>query len=458
MTPDHLVQRLHDARAATLALVAGLDDPGLRAQPHRDFSPVGWHLGHLAFTEAYWVHGRCGGDDRLWKPFARAFSQGGRPKHRRCELPAKGELLAYLEQVRDRTVSYLDRVDGSTEAADPLQRDGYVAWLVECHEHQHRETISMLMGLADLQGRSSAAAPDDEAGAPGGGPTEGDAAAGAGAAPGDPAARHQGEPPPMVAVPGGEFLMGTDAHLAYDNERRSHRAACGDFRLDAHPVTAAAWMAFMADGGYRDPRLWTEAGWCWRQQLGVAHPLGWRFRDDRWVRRRLDGVAPIDGREPVCGVSWYEANAFARWRGARLPTEVEWERAAALHAAVDPEQPTDAALDLAGSGPRPVAADGGSGGLTSPSAAGATPTPSDLSALSDLLGNVWEWTGSAFAPYPGFEPFPYRGYSAPYFGDHRVLRGGSFATSPVIARPSFRNWYLPHIREVFAGLRCAEDG
>lgn len=414
MTTTELSRGLDAARDATLALVAGLDDRALAAQPHPDLSPIGWHLGHVAFTEAYWLHGKLAGDDQLWKPFVRAWSQGGRSKVARRELPARETLFGYLEAVRERSRECLGRVDPGS--SDPLEREGYLAWLVECHEHQHRETMSMVLSLGD-------APPLD----------------------GPPASPRAAEPlvddgeAERLSIPGGHFVMGTDAHLAYDNERRLHAVECDDFGLDAHPVTSAAWQRFLDDGGYDDARLWTGAGWRWKEAQGVSAPRGWRLRDGRWMRRRLDGLSPLDGREPVCGVSWFEADAFARWRGARLPTEAEWERAARLYEASAQAQTSAAPAPRPGSGPAPVRGGASADGPT------------------DLLGNVWEWTGSAFSPYPGFEPFPYPGYSQPYFGDHWVLRGGSFATSPVIARPSFRNWYLPHVREVFAGLRCAWD-
>jgi len=227
-----------------------------------------------------------------------------------------------------------------------------------------------------------------------------------------------------VRVPGGTTMIGHDGAAALDNERPAHPVEVGAFELQRHPATQAQFAAFIADGGYRRRELWTEEGWTWRAREDVARPCHWR------------AGAPD---HPVAGVSAHEADAFARWAGARLPSEREWEHAAR------------GLVSSAGCGNF-----GGVRGQTTP--VGQFPAGRSADGAFDLLGNVWEWTASNFEPYPGFSAWPYEGYSQAWFdGRHRVLRGGSWATRSCPLRPSFRNWYPAETRQILAGFRCARD-
>jgi len=214
-----------------------------------------------------------------------------------------------------------------------------------------------------------------------------------------------------VSVKGGPFVMGTSDHpWAYDNERPAHEIDVPGFVIDRAPVANDEYLAFIEAGGYRERRWWSEDGWAWRTETGAEAPLFW-YRDNggRWRRRRFgrDEAVPTD--EPVQHVCWYETDAFTRFAGRRLPTEIEWEKAVA------------------------------SGAIT----AGR---------------QVWEWTASDFAGYPGFTSFPYREYSEVFFGpDYKVLRGGSWATHPEASRATFRNWDYPLRRQIFTGFRGARD-
>jgi iron(II)-dependent oxidoreductase len=217
-----------------------------------------------------------------------------------------------------------------------------------------------------------------------------------------------------VLIQAGPLSLGADeeALWAYDNERPRHEVTLPAFRIDRAPVRNACWLEFMAGDGYRDRALWSDEGWAWRTAEQAEAPLYWQRGGDGWLVRRFDRAEPVPTAEPVQHVSWYEADAYARWAGKRLPSEAEWEKAARV----------------AGN------------------------------ELEQMQGAIWQWTASHFKGYPGFRAFPYAEYSEVFFGEeHRVLRGGSWVTDEVVARTSFRNWDYPQRRQIFAGVRCADD-
>ena len=248
--------------------------------------------------------------------------------------------------------------------------------------------------------------------------------------------------------------MGTDDRLrAYDNERPAREVEVATFRIDVTPVTNGDYLAFMHDGGYQRRPLWTEEGWRWRQETVAEAPVHWRPDGGGWRAMVFGRPTAIDPDCPVVHVSWYEADAYARWAGKRLPTEAEWEKAAAW----------DAGRHLSRRfpwGDRPP--DGDRANLDqrrlSPVPVGSFPHGRSPYGCLQMLGDVWEWTDSWFDGYPGFQSHPYREYSEIFFGrQYRVLRGGSFATSALVARNTFRNWDFPERRQIFAGFRCAES-
>lgn len=380
-------ERLQSARARTLDFVSELDDRLLTAWPDPELSPICWHLGHVAFSEARFVL-EPRGVTRWTEPHERSYAQGASPKWERAAGYDRASLFAYLRDVR--------------EAVLATPHDEYFDWFLACHEHQHRETIAQVLTLAGGTQPTSRPTPLHAASA---GPVA----------------------PERVVYRRCDVYLGTDRALAYDNERPRIEARIEPFALASHPVSVRSYVDFIDDGGYARREHWSDEGWRWRERHRPVAPRCWKRMDGELLRGRCDGLAPLDPHEPVCGLTWYEADAFTRWAGGRLPTEVEWEHAA--------ENACPRVLELASSGPVPL-------------------TPES----TDMLGNVWEWTASWFEPRTGFQAHPYRGYSTPYFGGtHRVLRGGSFATSALIATATFRNWFEPYIHQAFAGVRVAYD-
>jgi iron(II)-dependent oxidoreductase len=245
--------------------------------------------------------------------------------------------------------------------------------------------------------------------------------------------------------------MGTNSRAwTLDNERPAHLVDVPPFFIDTHPVTNGAFAEFVADGGYERPHWWSADGWRWRQEAMLAAPAFWAGDGRGWTVHRLGMVEDVDPSQPVQHVCWYEADAYARWRGARLPTEAEWEKAASWspdgHKRVwpwgdEPPGPEHANLGQRRWGPAPI---------------GTHPAGASAWGVHEMIGDVWEWTASDFHGYPGFESFPYREYSEVFFGpEYKVLRGGSWATDPVAMRCTFRNWDYPIRRQIFAGFRCA---
>jgi iron(II)-dependent oxidoreductase len=315
-------------------------------------------------------------------------------------------------------------------ASDTL--GSYALPLVIQHEAQHQETMLQAIALReDLEYRprfAAAALPDH-------------------------AARPLTE---TVLVPGGAFIMGSnDNEWAYDNERPAHEVHVASFRISRAPVTNTEYLGFMAQGGYARRNLWSEAGWAWLQSAKRQAPGHWRATGGGgahgWQALVFGRLEPLHPDGIVMHVSWYEAEAYARWAGARLPTEAEWEKAAAW----DPSKGASQRYPW-GNAPWDATRANLDQERLAPARANAYPEGQSAYGCLQMLGDVWEWTDSWFDGYPGFEAFPYEEYSKVFFGQqYRVLRGGSFATRTHVARNTFRNWDLPERSQIFSGFRCA---
>jgi len=411
---------LVQTRARTLELVGALTDAQLSQQHSVLMSPIVWDLGHIASYEEEWIVGGACGRGSLYDPIAHPRAERGR-----LPLPDRTAASAELTAVRQRTLACLH--GAAAHSDDPLFRQGYVFGMVAQHEAQHTETILQTVQLiADL--RYEPGWREDPPGA---------------AVPLD---------SEMVLVPTGAFPMGTDDRTsAYDNERPAHEVFLDAYRIDVAPVTNRQFLRFVTDDGYRRRDLWDEAGWYWRTQHEIAHPAQWRRQREGWYEQAFGRLTPLALDRPVIHVSWFEATAYARWAGKRLPTEAEWEKAAAW----DPER--ELALRYPWGAAPPTSERANLDQRTfAPAPIGAYPRGRSFYGCHQMIGCVWEWTASEFLPYPGFAPFPYPEYSAVHMQrGYRVLRGGSWATQPIAIRNTFRNWDLPERRQIFAGLRCA---
>jgi iron(II)-dependent oxidoreductase len=426
-----IADELADVRRRSLGLLEPLDDDGLRRQHSPLMSPLVWDLAHVGNYEDLWLL-RALGDPGLGSHLDDIYDAFRHPRRERPTLPMLGPAAArsYLAEVRQRAIDRLAVVSLDPDAGpDPrrLLSDGFVYGMVVQHEHQHDETMLATLNLMDDPGYRPAVAPPPSAGVPVGG---------------------------EVFIPAGPFVMGTSRDpWAYDNERPAHEVDVAAFWMDVAPVTNGEYATFVAAGGYDDPRWWRPQGWAWRLEAGLEHPQFWLRDGHWWVRRRFGHIEPLPAAEPVQHVCWYEADAYARWAGKRLPTEAEWEKAAAWDPGAGQsrrypwgdERPDSrrANLDQRHFGPAPV---------------GSYPGGASAYGCVQMIGDVWEWTASDFVAYPGFVVHPYREYSEVFYGpDYKVLRGGSWATHPTAVRTTFRNWDFPIRRQIFAGFRCARD-
>lgn len=422
---EHVAEQLTRARNRS-AVLTDVDEHDLVRQHSSLMSPLVWDLAHIGNQEELWLLRDVGGREPVRSDIDQLYDAFQHPRKDRPQLPLlnPAESRSYVRVVRDKVLDVLDRTPLEGRR---LVTDAFAFGMIAQHEQQHDETM-----LATHQLRKGEAVLH---------------------APPAPAALARPDPS-EVLIPGGAFTMGTSIEpWALDNERPAHEVHVEAFLIDTVPVTNAAYREFIVDGGYDDPRWWSEEGWEYRQRANLTAPRFWRPDGDAWLRTRFGVVEPIPPDEPVVHVSFHEAAAYAAWAGRRLPTEAEWEKAARLDPATGrsrryPWGDDDPAERHANLGQRHL----------QPAAVGAYPAGASPLGVHQLIGDVWEWTSTDFHGYPGFTAFPYREYSEVFFGPgYKVLRGGSFGTDPVACRGTFRNWDYPIRRQIFAGFRCARD-
>jgi ergothioneine biosynthesis protein EgtB len=410
-----LRERFDAVRASTEGLVAPLSAEDQNLQSMAEASPAKWHRAHTTWFFETFVLERF---DPEYSPFDPAFAelfnsyyngigrQHPRPSRALLSRPGAEEIGRYRESVEHAVHRFIERADSASF--------GQAAAIIELglhHEQQHQELI-----LTDLKHAFSSNPLSPRLGR---GDQPGTAAA---------------EPSTFIEFSAGTFEIGADgSDFCFDNETPRHPALLvNDFALASRSVNCGEYAEFIADGGYREPLLWLSDGWSWVRENEIEAPLYWTNDDGRWRIKTLAGPRGIDPAEPVCHVSFYEAHAFAEWAGCRLPTEFEWERAAAG---------------------RSVQGHFADRGRFHPA------TPQGEEELKSLFGDVWEWTASSYSPYPGFKPAAgaVGEYNGKFMANQMVLRGGSCVTPPGHVRASYRNFFYPPDRWQFSGLRLAKD-
>ena len=430
-----LIGLVQDARTRTLALVADLDAAQFEVPQLALVNPFRWELGHVTFFyEAFLLQllGQTApllvGAEDLYDSF-----KVDHEDRWALPLPSLQHTLEYMRRV-------LDAVGEQLQGHAPSAQETYLTLLSILHEDMHGEALTYMRQTlsypAPALGSSSVTAVP--------------AALGGGPLPGD------------VEVPGGLFSLGAtpEQSFVFDNEKWAHTVHVAPFRIARAPVTNAEFAAFVDGGGYRQRDWWSYQGWVWRTKTQTQHPQYWQRDGQSWWQRHFDTLVPLAPHAPVGHVTWYEAEAYCQWAGRRLPTEAEWEMAASAEPTPDgtgitrrkrrypwgdePPTPEHANLDARFLGCVDV---------------GSFPAGDSAFGCRQMAGNVWEWTADAFYPFPGYlVDYPYREYSAPWFGYRKVLKGGAWATRTRLAYNTYRNFFPPARYDVFAGFRtCARE-
>lgn len=366
-------------------IIENLNDEDYRKQFHEELSPLGWHLGHCLYIENYWLREVLDNDNKLTKKLDQLYIPENCPKPERgAKLPKREALIKTAIEYQDNNaLKILEMVP--PYSAQELFKDEYIQYFIIQHYAQHYETMQMALQQRALQQDYN-----------------------------DYTVKNILEPRQQLtaiqSIDGGQYSVGSDTYIAYDNEHPPHKIRLENFSIAERPVSNAEYLAFMQADAYSNRSLWSDEGWQWLQQHQVNAPEHWRQdQQQHWFSISDKGASDIDPDHAVYGISHYEAQAFAKWCEARLPHEHEWEVALTQHSLPH-------------------------------------------------TGDAWEWCDNRFFAYEGFKAFPYDGYSEPWFKQpHYVLRGASHHTRPEIKRPSFRNFFGPDKRHIFAGCRLAYD-
>jgi len=453
-----LIATMREFRNRLLSLVADLDDEQMIGPRISIVNPPLWEIGHVAWTQEFWVLRHMRNEKPLLENGDRLYNSTDVAHDTRWELllPTRASTLAYMNEVLERCVA---RIDNAKELSTD---EFYFYWLTTFHEGMHAEALAY---TRQTLGYSVPVIQGEPAAAVDGGSPLGD-----------------------VEIPGGKYLIGAIKAFpfVFDNEKWAHEVMLKPFRIARSPVTNGEFLEFVEAGGYHERRFWSDEGWHWLESGGSPQleksfakffnkthnepielsafnerldcPVYWRREaNGRWLQRIYDQYLPLNENLPIVHVSWYEAEAFCNWAGRRLPSETEWEVAASAEPdgglTSSPERryfpwgdvaPTSEHANLDWHKPGVVEV-------------GAYAAGDSAFGCRQMIGNIWEWTADDFQPYPGFTIDPYKEYSKPWFGTHKVLRGGCWATSSLLIRNTWRNFYTPDRRDVWAGFRtCAK--
>ena len=422
VSTEHLIAILNDTNARTLELVRGLDAEQLIGPKLDIVNPLQWEIGHAAWFHEYFILRRKYGREKIHPRGDQVDDSSAVHHETRWDLPLleMDETLQYIADVRDALIERLG--DGMAS-----EQDSYLYQFTTFHQDMHNEAYTYTRQTLGYPTPDFAAAePEAEA---------------AGSWPGD------------AAIPGGTLMIGSprDAPFVFDNEKWAHPVEVAPFRMAKAQVTNGDFAEFVADGGYAGERFWDEVGWQWRCQTEAAHPVYWQpDSPGQWKLRRFDRLIDLPPNQAVIHVNWFEAQAYCRWAGRRLPTEAEWE-----FAATDDGRGGKRAYPWGDAEPDATRANLDGRALGTIDVA-ARPAGDSLHGVRQMIGNVWEWTDTTFGPFPGFAPDDYKEYSEPLFGTTKVLRGGAWPTRGRMVDSTYRNFYGPERRDVLAGFRtCA---
>jgi len=431
-SPATIVESLREARRRTISLVEDLNDEQMMGPRLEIVNPLLWEIGHVAWFQEYWILRHLNGLSRI-SPAGDALYDSAKVAHEtRWDIPllSRTAVQDYMQAVLKRV---MDRYSAAEETDDAA---AYFLSLALLHEDMHDEAFTytrQTLGYAKPSFHVAVSKSSESFDA----------------------AEKLGD----ALIPEGRFLLGSvsDRYFVFDNEMDPHEVEIEPFLISRTAVTNSEFAAFVDEGGYEREEFWNDAGWRWREGSQAKNPVYWQRAGNQWLRREFDQLIPLEDYLPVLHVNWYEADAYCRWAKRRLPTESEWEMAASAEPTGDrrgiggrkrrfpwgdnPPTPERANLDWRAMGCADVRAlrEGDS-----------------AFGCRQMIGNVWEWTASDFTPYPGFAPGPYKEYSAPWFGDHKVLRGGCWTSRSRLIHNAYRNFYKPDRRDVWAGFRtCA---
>ena len=428
-----LIELVADAHERTLQCVADLDDAQLTVPLLEIVNPFVWELGHVAFFYDVFLLRLLEGSDPVMAEGDDLYNSFKVDHDDRWSLPlpSRAETVDYMRQLMELVVERLN-------SHQPSAVETYLYLLSVLHEDMHGEAFTYMRQTLRypepaFAGARTGSTPDGLSGGP---------------LPGD------------VEVPGTVFQLGAtpDAPFVFDNEKWAHPVEVPSFKIARVPVTNAEFAAFVEDGGYLGRESWSTQGWIWRTKTGVQSPIYWRRGERGWLRRHFDKLVPLEEHAPVIHVNWYEAEAYCNWAGRRLPTEAEWEMAASAEPANDAKGVTGRKRRYPW-GDEPPSADRANldSRFLGCVDVGAFPSGDSAFGCRQMIGNVWEWTASPFYPFAGYiVDFPYKEYSALWFGYREVLKGGAWATRSRLASNTYRNFFQPYRNDVFAGFRtCA---
>jgi iron(II)-dependent oxidoreductase len=429
-TVTEIINMMQDARARTLELVMDLDAEQLIGPKLPTVNPIQWEIGHVAYFYEFFVsRALLGLSGVIGEKSDTLYDSINVPHAVRWDLPLlnREKTLKYMAATNEMLISALQNNDVSADAQ-------FMAQFGVFHEDMHTEAFFWARQTLAYATPKVANAIDRSS------------------------LTNLGDHPGYASVPGGRFSIGApaDAPFAFDNERPSYDVEIAPFQIAKAPVTNAEFANFIADKGYADDRHWSTDGLKWRNESGVAYPMFW-IPDEtgNWRIRRFDQIVPLPPHEPVMHVCWYEAEAYAKWAGGRLPTEFEWEVAALGERASDGTLSSIKRRYPWGDAPAGHLKANLDGYALGPVDVAAFPHGDSSFGCRQMLGNVWEWCADTFEPYPGFKPDAYEDYSQVLFGDTKVLRGGAWTTRSRMMHGTYRNYFEPHRCDIFAGFRLA---